>query len=93
MTQNELKDAGLQQVLGRFVNLANELKEEGKPIEMINAALILASCTYATYTAAGNEGYLKEDGIRKISEVYRQNLTRSANGKKKSIQSKRQGLK
>jgi hypothetical protein len=82
MTQNEQKDAGLQQVLGRFINLANELKEEGKPVEMINAGLILASCTYATYTAAGNEGYLKEDGVKKISEVYRQNLTSLQTAKK-----------
>jgi hypothetical protein len=91
MTQNEQKDAGLQQVLGRFVNLANELKEEGKPVEMINAALILASCTYATYTAAGNEGYLKEDGVKKISEVYRQNLASLQTAKKNQFNPKGKG--
>jgi hypothetical protein len=74
--------ADLQQLLGKFIELANSMKEEGKSVEAINAALILASCTYATYTAAGNEGYLKEDGVKKISEVYRQNLTSLQTAKK-----------
>ncbi len=82
MTQNEQKDAGLQQALSRFINLANELKDEGKPVEMISAALMLASCTYATYAGAGNEGYLKEGGVNKIAEVYKQNLASLQKAKK-----------
>ena len=91
MTQNEQNDAELQQVLGRFISLANELKDEGKSVEMINAALILASCTYATYTSAGNEGYLKEAGVSKVAEVYKQNLASLQKAKK--IQFNPQGKK
>ena len=72
----------LQELLERFVKLANEIKDEGKPVEMINAALMLASCTYATFVAAGNEGYLKEGGVNKITSHYRQNLISLQKAKK-----------
>lgn len=88
MTQNEQKDAGLQQVLGRFISLANELKDEGKPVDMINAALMLASCTYATFTSAGNEGYLKQGGVNKITAIYRQNLASLQKAKKNQFNPK-----
>ncbi|MFA5628464.1 MAG: hypothetical protein WC965_13470 [Thiohalomonadaceae bacterium] len=64
----------LQPILDRFIELANDIKDEGIPIEMVNAGLMLASCTYATYIGAGNEGYLKEAGVNKVAEVYKKNL-------------------
>jgi hypothetical protein len=82
MDQKDNSDINLQQVLDRFIKLANELKDEGKPVDMVNAALMLASCTYATFTAAGNGGYLKEGGINKITSLYRQNLVSLQKAKK-----------
>ncbi len=72
----------LQQLLGRFIQLANSIKDEGTPVEAVNTALMLASCTYATYVGAGNEGYLKEGGVNKIAEVYKQNLASLQKAKK-----------
>ncbi len=66
-----------EQILGmidRFVEVANTLKDEGNNTDLVNAAFMLASGNYATYLAAGNEGYLKEDGIRKVAEAYKHNL-------------------
>ncbi len=58
----------------RFIKLANEIATEGKTEQMVNAALMSASCIYATYVAAGNEGGLNQSGVEKVTEIYRQNL-------------------
>ncbi|HID46899.1 MAG TPA: DUF3144 domain-containing protein [Chromatiaceae bacterium] len=61
--------------MDEFVAVANRLKDEGHSTDLVNAAFMLASGNYATFLAAGNEGYLKEDGIRKVAEAYKHNLT------------------
>lgn len=58
----------------RFITLANQMKDEGKPIQMVNAALMSASGVYATFTSAGNEGGLTPSGIDKVVAVYKVNL-------------------
>lgn len=58
----------------KFIDLANELKKEGMPIPMVNAALMSASGIYATYSAAGNTGGLEPSGVDKVVELYRRNL-------------------
>lgn len=59
---------------GRFIALANEMKDEGKDLQMVNAALMSASGIYATYTAAGNDGGLNPSGVDKVVAVYKTNL-------------------
>lgn len=58
----------------RFVNLANRMKNDGENVDLINAALMVASGTYATYLGAGNEGYLKTTGVEKVTQNYANNL-------------------
>jgi hypothetical protein len=58
----------------RFITLANQMKDEGKSIQMVNASLMSASGIYATYTAAGDDGGLTESGVEKVVSVYKQNL-------------------
>lgn len=58
----------------RFIALANEMKDEGKSQQMVNAALMSASGIYATYTAAGNEGGLTASGVKQVVSVYQANL-------------------
>lgn len=65
-----------------FVELANKLKDDGGDIQVISAALMSASGIYATYTTSGNEGYLHESGIDKVTQVYKNNLTFIQNLKK-----------
>jgi len=69
------RDEKILGMIDRFVAVANELKDEGNGTDLVNAAFMLASGTYATYLAAGNEGYLKEDGIHKVADAYEHNLT------------------
>lgn len=63
-------------LLDRFIGLANQIKDEGTDINIIANALMEASGIYATYVSVGNEGYLKEPGIDKMTEAFRQILTR-----------------
>lgn len=58
----------------RFIALANEMKNEGKSQQMINAALMSASGIYTTYTAAGNAGGLNPSGVDQVVAVYKANL-------------------
>ena len=85
MNSPQERDAQIMTMVQEFIDVANRLKDEGKPVEIINASLMLASGTYATYLAAGNNGYLKESGIRKVSEAYRTNLERVQEIKKAQL--------
>lgn len=58
----------------KFIDLANELKSEGMPVPLVNAALMTASGIYATYSAAGNAGGLEATGVDKVVDLYRRNL-------------------
>jgi hypothetical protein len=67
--------ADYEELVSRFVGLANHMKDEGKTPPTINAALMLASGLYATYMAVGNEGQLDAKGVKEVAEVYRKNLS------------------
>ena len=58
----------------KFIELANELKEEGINVTLVNGALMTASGIYATYIAAGNEGALESSGVDKVVDLYRRTL-------------------
>lgn len=70
----------------RFISLANEMKSEGKPIQMINAALMSASATYGTYIFAGNEGYLKPGGVKKLTDAFANQVNNIQQIKKKAAE-------
>ena len=72
MSKPEMREYNL--LSERFIALANEMKNEGKSQQMVNAALMSASGIYATYTAAGNEGGLTASGVDKVVGVYKANL-------------------
>ena len=74
-----------EQILGmveQFIEVANRLKDEGQNTDLINTAFMLASGQYATYLAVGNQGYLKESGVRKLAQAYEHNLKLLQNLKK-----------
>ena len=63
-----------QEAINAFINLANEMKNNGASVQFVSTALMRACAVYATYVVAGNEGALKESGIEKLSEVFAQEL-------------------
>lgn len=64
----------IQQIMQRFIDLANTIKDEGIEPRMITVGLMRASCVYSTYVVAGNEGGLNESGVEKVAEAYKQQL-------------------
>jgi hypothetical protein len=58
----------------RFIDLANEMKNQGYDPQLISAALMSASGIYATYITAGNTGGLQPSGVDKVVMMYRRNL-------------------
>jgi len=70
----------------KFIELANELKEEGIDITLVNGALMTASGIYATYIAAGNEGALEPSGVDKVVSLYRRTLEHHQSAKKAQLQ-------
>jgi uncharacterized membrane protein len=70
----------------KFIELANELKENGIDIKLVNGALMTASGIYATYIATGNEGALEPSGVDKVVEVYRRTLEHYQSVKKTLLQ-------
>ena len=74
MLSQQVSYETLQALAQRFIDIANQMKDEGQGIEVINSALMLASGIYATYSTVGNDSYLKESGIDKVTEVFKNNL-------------------
>jgi hypothetical protein len=75
----------------RFVQLANTMaNEEGQDIKMISAALMAASGIYATFMAAGNQGFLAPGGVERVAQVYKNNLGYIQERKKQELEA--QGL-
>ena len=58
----------------KFIELANELKDQGYDTQLISASLMAASGIYATYITAGNTGGLQPSGVDKVVMMYRRNL-------------------
>ena len=85
MTEEQGNRAEYNELVKRFIDLANEMKNSGKSAPMVSAALMSASGVYATYASAGNKGYLKEGGVTKITEVYRRTLMNVQRMKKQQI--------
>jgi hypothetical protein len=58
----------------KFIELANELKNEKIDASLVSGALMTASSIFATFVAAGNDGALQTSGVDKVVEMYRRTL-------------------
>jgi fatty acid-binding protein DegV len=92
MTNNSEEIQEFTKLVERFVEVANEMKNEGKRLTTINAALMSASATYGSYIAAGNVGYLQPSGVDKLVDAYRHHALRVQEIKKAIIQSSGQNI-
>ena len=66
--------ASQQEAINAFIDLANEMKNNGASAQFVSAALMRASAVYATYVVAGNKGALRESGIVKMKELFAKEL-------------------
>ena len=70
----------------RFIDLANELKNDGLDPALVSGALMTASSIYATYVAAGNNGALEETGVDKVVDLYRRTLVHFQTVKRRGLE-------
>jgi len=66
--------ASQQDAIQAFIDLANEMKNEGASIELISTALMRACAVYSTYAVAGNQGGLHQSGVEKLEKLFGQQL-------------------
>lgn len=69
----------------KFIELANQLKDEKIDPALVSGALMTASCVYATFVAAGNNGALEPTGVDKVVAVYRRTLEHHQKVKKAQL--------
>jgi hypothetical protein len=70
----------------KFIELANQLKDEDMDPKLVSGSLMTASGVYATYVAAGNRGALEPSGVDKVVAVYRRTLEHHQEMKKAQLQ-------
>ena len=86
MAEEQGDRADYNELVERFIDMANEMKNSGKSAAMVSAALMSASGIYATFAAAGNKGYLKEGGVTKMTDTYRRTLMNIQRTKKQQAE-------
>ena len=70
----------------KFIELANQLKDEKIDTKMVSGALMTASAVYATFIAAGNNGALQPTGVDKVVALYRKALERHQQTKRAKLE-------
>lgn len=75
----------------KFIELANQLKDEKIDPTLVSGALMTASGVYATFVAAGNDGALEPSGVDKVVAVYRRTLEHHQKVKKDNLTAKKLG--
>ena len=70
-----------QDAMNRFIDLANEMAEEGIQRNLVGAALLNAAGLYSSYVVGGNTGGLNESGIDKLTAMFRRELERVESAK------------
>ena len=63
-----------QHAINAFIELANEMKNDGASIQFVSTAIMRACAVYSTYVVAGNDGALRESGIDKLKQLFAQEL-------------------
>lgn len=87
MSENHKKVDAHNQATAEFIDLANRMvNERGFDRNLISAALMAASGVYATYIAAGNQGFLADKGVEKVAALYKNNLAYIQQRKKEELE-------
>ena len=68
--------------MNRFIDLANEIKDEGVAPNVVMSAMMRASALYAMYAAGGNEAGFTPAGIDKVTAAYKLHLEQVVAAKK-----------
>lgn len=67
--------------VNRFIELANTMTNDGASRAVVSSGLMTACAVYATYIVTGNEGALRESGIEKITNLFKEELSQVQHAK------------
>ncbi len=79
------KDDSTQSCINEFINLANAMKDRGISITDVSWSLMNASAIYSTYSVSGNTGGLKESGVEKVTDAYRDIMIRVQQARREEL--------
>jgi len=91
MSEKQKQIDAHNQATNEFIELANQMvNERGFDRNLVSAALMAASGVYATFIAAGNQGFLADNGVEKVATMYKNNLNYIQKRKQEDLEA--QGL-
>ena len=79
------RDDNTNTCINEFITLANTMKDRGISITDVSWSLMNASAIYATYSVSGNTGGLKESGVEKVVDAYRDIMSRVQNARRQEL--------
>src|SRR6056297_2023626 len=89
MSEKQKQMDAHNQAMSEFIQMANSMvNDKGFDMKLVSAALMAASGVYATFTAAGNEGFLAEGGVDRVADMYKKNLAYIQKRKKEELEAK-----
>jgi len=74
-----------QYCTNKFIELANQFKNEEIDPNLVSGSLMTASAVYATFIAAGNDGALEPGGVDKVVTLFRRTLEHHQKLKKNQL--------
>ena len=60
--------------VNRFIDLANEMKNEGNSSELISSGFMTACSLYSTYVATGNDRALMKSRVEKLAAPFKKEM-------------------
>lgn len=89
MSEKQKQIDAHNQAMSEFIQMANSMvNDKGFDMKLVSAALMAASGVYATFTAAGNQGFLAPGGVDRVADMYKKNLTYIQQRKKQELEEK-----
>ena len=79
------KDESTHACINEFIKLANAMKDRGISITDVSWSLMNASAIYSTYSVSGNTGGLKESGVEKVVDAYRDIMSRVQQARREDL--------
>ncbi len=87
--QRQVQIDAHNQATEQFIQLANEMvNDKGYDAKLVSAGLMAASGIYATFVAAGNQGFLAPNGVKTVAKTYENNLAYIQKRKKEELEAK-----
>ena len=81
----ENQDDETQVCINEFITLANSMKDRGISITDVSWSLMNASAIYSTYSVSGNTGGLRESGVEKVVDAFRDIMTQVQQARREEL--------